>query len=66
MVIVSQMVPLRERGKYVGVLYARSAIATVLGPVRCISLKSFGGANMVLLGAWWLVHKVQLAVVLLD
>ncbi|KAH9950768.1 MFS general substrate transporter [Amylocystis lapponica] len=33
MVIVSQMVPLRERGKYVGVMYARTAIATVLGPL---------------------------------
>ena len=33
MVIVSQIVPLRERGKYVGVMYARTAIATVLGPV---------------------------------
>ena len=27
------MVPLRDRGKYVGVMYARTAIATVLGPV---------------------------------
>ena len=33
-IIVSQMVPLRDRGKYVGVMYARTAIATVLGPVR--------------------------------
>ncbi|OBZ74403.1 putative MFS-type transporter C16A3.17c [Grifola frondosa] len=33
MVIVSQMVPLRDRGRYVGVMYARTAIATVLGPV---------------------------------
>ena len=34
MIIISQMVPLRDRGKYVGAMYARTAIATVLGPVR--------------------------------
>ncbi|RDX54495.1 MFS general substrate transporter [Lentinus brumalis] len=33
MIIISQMVPLRDRGKYVGAMYARTAIATVLGPV---------------------------------
>ncbi|KAM5537089.1 hypothetical protein V8D89_009235 [Ganoderma adspersum] len=33
MIIISQMVPLRDRGKFVGAMYARTAIATVLGPV---------------------------------
>ncbi|TFK86431.1 MFS general substrate transporter [Polyporus arcularius HHB13444] len=33
MIVISQMVPLRDRGKYVGAMYARTAIATVLGPV---------------------------------
>jgi len=33
MVIVSQLVPLRERGNYMGILYARIVIATVLGPL---------------------------------
>ncbi|TFK86417.1 MFS general substrate transporter [Polyporus arcularius HHB13444] len=33
MIIISQMVPLRDRGKYVGAMYARTAIAIVIGPV---------------------------------
>ncbi|KZT62501.1 MFS general substrate transporter [Calocera cornea HHB12733] len=33
MVIVSQIVPLRERGNYMGIMYARIIIATVLGPL---------------------------------
>ena len=36
MIIISQMVPLRDRGKFVGAMYARTAIATVLGPVRML------------------------------
>ncbi|KZT00344.1 MFS general substrate transporter [Laetiporus sulphureus 93-53] len=33
MIMISQMVPLRERGRYMGVMYARLALANVLGPV---------------------------------
>ncbi|KZO95337.1 MFS general substrate transporter [Calocera viscosa TUFC12733] len=33
MVIVSQIVPLRERGNYMGIMYARVIFATVLGPL---------------------------------
>ncbi|EJU02243.1 MFS general substrate transporter, partial [Dacryopinax primogenitus] len=33
MVIVSQLVPLRERGNYMGIMYARIVIATILGPL---------------------------------
>ncbi|KZO95329.1 MFS general substrate transporter [Calocera viscosa TUFC12733] len=33
MVIVSQIVPLRERGNYMGIMYARIVIATVMGPL---------------------------------
>ncbi|KZT62500.1 MFS general substrate transporter [Calocera cornea HHB12733] len=33
MVIVSQIVPLRERGNYMGIMYARIVFATVLGPL---------------------------------
>ncbi|EPQ52775.1 MFS general substrate transporter [Gloeophyllum trabeum ATCC 11539] len=33
MIMISQMVPIRERGRYMGVMYARLALANVLGPV---------------------------------
>ncbi|KZT62502.1 MFS general substrate transporter [Calocera cornea HHB12733] len=33
MVIVSQVVPLRERGNYMGIMYARLLLAVVLGPL---------------------------------
>ncbi|KZO95336.1 MFS general substrate transporter [Calocera viscosa TUFC12733] len=33
MVVISQIVPLRERGNYMGIMYARYAIATVAGPI---------------------------------
>ncbi|KZO95334.1 MFS general substrate transporter [Calocera viscosa TUFC12733] len=33
MVIVSQIVPLRERGNYMGIMYARLVISTVFGPI---------------------------------
>ncbi|KZO95339.1 MFS general substrate transporter [Calocera viscosa TUFC12733] len=33
MVIVSQIVPLRERGNYMGILYARTVIASIAGPL---------------------------------
>ncbi|CCM06470.1 uncharacterized protein FIBRA_08735 [Fibroporia radiculosa] len=33
MIMISQMVPLRERGRYMGVMYARVTLASVLGPV---------------------------------
>lgn len=32
-IMISQMVPLRDRGRYMGVMYARLALANVLGPV---------------------------------
>ncbi|KAF8884284.1 MFS general substrate transporter [Gymnopilus junonius] len=34
MIMVSQLVPIRERGRYMGVMYARYALANVLGPVN--------------------------------
>ncbi|PCH35150.1 hypothetical protein WOLCODRAFT_155827 [Wolfiporia cocos MD-104 SS10] len=33
MVMISQMVPLQERGRYMGAMYARLALTNVLGPV---------------------------------
>ncbi|KZO95335.1 MFS general substrate transporter [Calocera viscosa TUFC12733] len=33
MVILSQIVPLRERGNYMGIMYARLVISTVFGPL---------------------------------
>ncbi|PCH41864.1 MFS general substrate transporter [Wolfiporia cocos MD-104 SS10] len=40
MVMISQMVPLRERGRYMGAMYARLALANVLGPVRVFTSKA--------------------------
>lgn len=33
---IIRMVPIRERGKYMGAMYARIAIAFVIGPVRAV------------------------------
>ena len=72
MIIISQMVPLRDRGKFVGAMYARTAIATVLGPVGTLSSLLYPTVvNSCLTtvtpsGAWRYLHSVQLAVVLLD